>query len=119
MTSYTTKFKADRAISDNFFGDIVVADLNFDGNDDIAVVNNGGGNGGPLYNFYIQTNDKRFVLDNFLTDSVMYFPTKIIKAKKRLITYVHAGACCVGENIYQYNKTKNTWTQTNHKIIEQ
>lgn len=117
MTSYSTKFKTDREIVDNYFGDIVVADLNFDGIDDIAVINEIGGNGGPLYRYYIQTSDRKFVLNNFLTDSVTFFPTKIDKVKKRLITYVHAGACCVSKNVYQFSKASNTWKQTAHKIL--
>lgn len=117
MTSFSTKFKADREIVDNYFGDIVVADLNFDGKDDIAIINDGGGNGGSEYIYYIQTSNKKFVLETFLTDSVSYFPTKIDNTHKRLTTYVHAGACCVGEHIYQYDKTKNLWRQTSHKIL--
>lgn len=117
MISYTTKFNADREIMDNNYGEIVVADLNFDGYDDIAVVNDGGGNGGPLYNYYIQTNDKKFVLDRFLTDSVVYFPSKINSRSKTLTTYVHAGFCGLGEHIYKLEKKPNIWMEKSHKII--
>jgi hypothetical protein len=119
MTSYSTGFNSKREIVDNYFGDIVVADLNFDGNDDLAIINDGGGNGGPAYFFYTQTNKKTFIQDNYLTDSVTYFPTKINKTKKQITTYVHAGACCVGEHIYNLNKTTNKWNQTSHKILGQ
>jgi len=116
MTSFSTKFKANREIVDNYFGDIVVADLNFDGNDDITIINDSGGNGGSEYIYYTQTTFKKFVLEPFLTDSVVYFPTQIDKVKKQLTTYVHAGACCVGRHIYQYDKMKNSWHQIRHKI---
>jgi hypothetical protein len=116
-TSYTTKFNSKRQVVDNYFGDIVVADLNFDNKDDVAVINDSGGNGGPLYSYFIQTGKKKFTLDNFLTDSVTYFPHSIDKTKHRLITYVHAGACCVGKHIYQLNKSMDKWKQTSHKIL--
>ena len=117
MTSYTTNFKADREIVDNYFGDIVVADLNFDGYDDIAVVHDGGGNGGPLYNFYMQTNNRKFLKDNFLTDFVEFFPSKINNKNKTLTTYVHAGVCGLGEHIYKFDKKKNIWKEKSHRII--
>jgi hypothetical protein len=117
MTSYTTKFKADREIIDNYFGDIVVADLNFDGNDDIAVINNLGGNGGPPYTFYSQTNDKKFVIYKYLTDSVEYFPMEIDKMNRRITTLVHASAYSVAESVYQLNKKTNQWKRTGFKIL--
>jgi hypothetical protein len=45
MTSFTTNFNSDRKIVDNYFGDLVVVDINFDGKDDIAVINDSGGTG--------------------------------------------------------------------------
>jgi hypothetical protein len=117
--SYSTKYNSNRPVSDNYFGDIIVADLNFDNKDDIAIINDSGGNGGPLYSYFIQKDNNRFVEDKFLTDSVTYFPHKIDKSKHRLITYVHAGACCVGEHIYNLDKTTNKWKQTSHKLLRQ
>lgn len=117
MTSLTTKFKADREIVDNYYGDIVVADFNFDTYDDIAVVNDGGGNGGPLYSFYLQNNDRKFIKDNFLTDSVIFFPSKFNSKDKTLTTYVHAGVCGLGEHIYKLDKNTNNWTEKSHRII--
>lgn len=117
MTSYSTKFHSDREAVDNYFGDIVVADFNFDHKDDIAVISDCGGNGGPLYSYFIQNTEGRFTKDDFLTDSMTYFPTNIIIAKQQLITYVHAGACCVGEHIYQLDKNNKTWKQVSHKIL--
>ena len=117
MTSYSTQFKADREIFDNYFGDIVVTDFNFDGKDDIAVVYDGGGNGGPEYNFYTQTDTMKFVMDKYLTDSVVYFPNHFNKKKNEMVTLVHAGACCVGKHVYRYEKTTKKWKQISHKII--
>lgn len=117
MTSYSTKFNSNRQVVDNYFGDIVVADLNFDNKDDIAVINDSGGNGGPFYSYFIQTNNRTFSLDKFLTDSVIYFPNKIDKSTREIVTLVHAGACCVGKHIYHLDKTTNCWRETSHKIL--
>lgn len=102
---------------DNDYGDMVVADLNFDLMDDIALVNDLGGNGGRFYSYYIQRNNK-FVLNQFLTDSMVYFPSKIISKKRQLITYVHAGVCGLGEHKYGIDKKTNDWKEVSHRIID-
>ncbi len=117
MTSFTTKFKRDRKIVDNYFGDIVVADFNFDGYDDIAIVHDSGGNGGPLYSFYLQNKDSKFVKDNFLTDSICFFPSEIDSKEKTLTTFVHASVCGLGEHIYKLDQKRNNWTEKSHRII--
>jgi len=117
MTSFTTGFHATREAMDNWVGDIVIADLNFDNRDDIAAVRDAGGNGGPFYNYYIQSPDKKFVFDSFLTDSVSYFPSTIDKPQKYLITLVQAGACCVGRHVYHLDIKTGTWSETSHKIL--
>ncbi|MDI3321001.1 XAC2610-related protein [Pinibacter soli] len=116
-TSYTTHFKSNRRIVDNDFGDIVVADLNFDGDDDIAVVNDCLSSSGPTYSYFMQTNRQQFALDKFLTDSVSFFPSKINVKNKTLTTYILAGACGIGEHIYQFDKKTNTWKQKRHTLI--
>jgi hypothetical protein len=116
VTSYTTKFNSDRKILDNYFGDIVVADLNFDKKDDIAFINDNGGSSGPSYSYYIQDNDKKFRLDSFLTDTMTFFPTIIDKKKLCLTTYAVVGACCMSEDVYRFDKAKNHWQRIKHKI---
>ncbi len=117
MTSYSTKFKVDRRIIDNYFGDIVVADLNFDEKDDIAIINNCGGNGGPLYSYYVQTKDRKFILDKFLTDSMVFFPSEINKENKTLTTYVHAGICWLGERVYKFDEL-TSWKEKSYRRID-
>lgn len=102
---------------DNYFGDLVVADLNFDGRDDIALINDQGGNGGPVYSFYSQKADGKFILDQYLTDSISYFPTDIDRKGKTLTTYVHAGACCMGKQVYQFDKENSRWKMIEHVLI--
>jgi hypothetical protein len=117
ILSYTTKVNIDKEIADNYFGDIVICDLNFDSKDDIAIICNSGGNGGPSYNYYLQGLNKTFYIDKYLTDTMNYFPTKINSKNRTLITYVHAGVCWLGEHIYKLDRT-NKWTEKSHKTID-
>lgn len=116
MKSFTTGFNSSMQIVDNYFGDMVIADLNFDTLDDIAIIDDTGGNGGSEYLYYTQTQDKKFKLDKFLTDSMTYFPQKIDNKKHSLTTFVHAGACCLGKHVYHLN-ADTTWHQISHKIL--
>lgn len=117
MTSYTTGFKADRVNPDNYFGDIVVDDVNFDGYDDIAIVNDSGGNSGPFYSFYVQNGNKKFNKDNYLTDSVTFFPSVRNSKNKTLTTCGHAGAGYEGVKVYKLNAKKNTWSKISDRRI--
>jgi hypothetical protein len=117
VRSYTTGYKADEDVIDGYYGDIVVADLNFDGRDDIAVINDCGGNGGPLYSYYLQNKRKQFVLDKFLTNEMIFFPYEIDIKRKRLTTMVHAGACCVSETVYQYTQATGKWKKISERIL--
>lgn len=102
---------------DNDYGDLIIADLNFDAMDDIALVNDLGGNGGRFYSYYIQQKDHKFILDKFLTDSMVYFPSKLLTPRKQLITYVHAGVCGLGEHVYTYKTISSEWKETQHRLI--
>ncbi|RYU92968.1 XAC2610-related protein [Emticicia agri] len=116
VLSYSTKVDFKGVGDDNDYGNIVIADLNFDNKEDIAVINDSGGNGGVFYNYYLQENQK-FVLDKYLTDSMTYFPTKINKANRTLITYVHANAYQLAEHVYYFNNKTNNWIEKSQKFI--
>lgn len=118
VLSYATKTNIDKGVVDNYYGDIIVADLNFDEKDDIVVINDSGGNGGTFYSYFIQGDNHKFALEQFLTDSMTYFPSKINKKEKTLVTYVHAGVCGLGEHIYLLNQNTNQWAQKSHRIID-
>jgi hypothetical protein len=118
VLSYTTKTNVAKEVVDNYYGDIVVADLNFDDKDDLAVINDSGGNSGTFYSYFIQGDNHKFALEQFLTDSMTYFPTKINKTEKTLITYVPAGVCGLGEHVYLLDQGNNQWTQKSHRIID-
>ncbi|MBS1635889.1 MAG: hypothetical protein JST26_08180 [Bacteroidetes bacterium] len=117
VRSYTTGYRAEDEVVDGIYGDIVVADLNFDGLDDIAVVNDCGGNGGPLYSYYMQRKNGRFSLSKFLTNAMVFFPDEIDSKRKRLKTLVHAGACCVEENVYQYSPASGRWKRISSRLL--
>jgi hypothetical protein len=116
VRSYVTGVNKNKESSDNYYGDLVIADLNFDNLEDIIITNDIGGNGGTSYVYYTQNDSGKFIRDAFLTDSMLYFPTRIYPEKRMLLTLVHAGACCVGEHKYKLNN-KGEWHQISHKIL--
>jgi hypothetical protein len=118
VKSYQTHKNDSIKIVDNDFGDLIIADLNFDGKDDFAIIKDSGGNGGPSYNYYIQSTNLKFVRDKFLSDKMEFFPIQINRNDKTLITYVHAGANSLSEMIYSYNGMTNSWVIKSHKIID-
>ena len=115
--SYITGTNATQEAQDNNYGDLVIADFNFDSKEDVALINDSGGNGGPLYSFYLQTNNDRFKRNNFLSDTMKIFPSKMLSNTKTLITYVHAGACDVSENVFQWNEEKKDFTGISRTLI--
>ncbi len=113
MLSYTNIYNADRLEMDNYLGDVIIADFNFDNKDDVAVVN-AMSNSGAFYSYFIQSPDNKFVFNAYLTDSMSYFP-KIIKSKKELVTYVIAGACCYVEYHYRYLPRTKEWKEVSYQ----
>ena len=83
----------------------MIADLNFDGNEDIAVVVNVWSNKGYYYQYYLNT-PKGYQLDPFLTDSVQVFPSKIDTVLKQIETQAVAGICGVGVHSFGYKNAK-------------
>lgn len=116
--SYSTHKNDTLAAYDNLFGDMIIADFNFDGKEDFAIIKESGGNGGPLNNFFVQNADSKFILDKFLSDSVEFYPSKIDKNKRTITTYVHAGACLISENIFSYNSKTKNWRIKGRKLID-
>lgn len=116
MVSYSTGAHVFKEPVDNYVGDLAVADFNFDGRDDVALISDMGGNGGPLYSYFVQQPNLKFILDRYLTDSMSYFPD-IDKRRKTLTTYVHAGACCMGKHVYKSDRQIQRWKQIEHVIL--
>jgi len=99
--SYTTGYNENIKDNENDWGDLILADFNFDGEEDFAIKGEEGGNGGPLYLFYIQDKSGAFAIDQFLTEEMIFFPKKIDPAKKQLTTLVRANTYEDCERVYQ------------------
>ncbi len=118
IRSYSIENEYQNEVIDNDYGDLIIADFNFDNKDDIALIRDSGGNGGPLYNFYIQSDSFQFKLDFYLSNNVIYFPQNIDQELQELKTIVHANAYQMCETIYSYNKRLDKWIIKNKKYIE-
>ncbi|HKC67722.1 MAG TPA: hypothetical protein VKG26_05795, partial [Bacteroidia bacterium] len=116
--SYTTGKNVNDIIADNNFGDILVADFNFDHKEDVALKHDSGGNGGPMYDFYLQAPDGKFYIDKYLSDSMRYFPVYFNPTNKTLATQVHANAYGENKNTFKFNPKTNTWQYIVSEFIE-
>ena len=94
------------SVSDGIYGDLVVADFNFDGKEDLAVAFEVGFS--EFYNFYLQDNGK-FVLNNYLTDSVGLIPNLDV-ANKTLTTWIREGANRIQIQTFLYNGEKKQFS---------
>jgi hypothetical protein len=115
--SYSTLKNAKAVAQDNDFGDIIIADFNFDTLEDIALKNNSGGNGGPTYNFYIQNNTGKFVLNKYLSNKMEFFPLFINNKKKTLTTLVHANAYEQCKSTYTQDTLTNKWKKISKTFV--
>lgn len=117
VSSFSTKVNIED-ISYEHPADIVIADFNFDEKDDIAIANEITFSAGERYVYYIQQANQQFVIDNFLTKKMEFFPAEINSKNRTLITRVHAGACC--SNVYEYelNKRGTKWHKKSVETID-
>ena len=118
IRSYSTKINDKKIDEDNDFGDLIIADFNFDGKEDFAIKKDSGGNGGPLYEFYIQNNNQNFIKDDFLTNKLEFFPSSINKSKNTLTTLVHANAYERCKTVYKYNSKLKKWKRISKSFVE-
>jgi hypothetical protein len=100
------------------YGDIIVADFNFDDKDDFAIKKGEGGNGGPAYDYYIQNSDSTFILDKFLSDKLSCFPNHFNKTKKTLTTICRSTAVSVVETVYRYDALTNKWSVISNRDVD-
>ncbi|TCZ70465.1 XAC2610-related protein [Flaviaesturariibacter aridisoli] len=116
VRSYSTGWGNQREVVDQDFGDIVVADLNFDGRDDLAVKHDSGGNSGAYYTFYLQQPDGTFALHAFLTREVQVFPEKRDR-RRRELTAAWPHYCGVGLHTYRCATDGNTYRFVRRKML--
>lgn len=117
VRSFITGYNEKNEVLDNNYGNLIIADLNFDSKEDIVVVNDCVEGGGPYYNYYIQNTNGKFVLDKYLTKRMIFFPSIIDVPKRTLITYVHAGVCCLGEHTYILDEI-GSWDEIDTVFID-
>lgn len=116
--SYITMKNANYKDMDNYSGEIVVADLNFDGLEDFATPIDQGVDNGPHYAFYIQNKNYRFEINNYLTDNVIWFPEKI---NNSLMTFTNMIPCTIyglNYNTFKYNSASNKWSKIEDYTID-
>jgi len=117
VRSFSTHVNQDSVALDNDYGDIVIADFNFDRKDDFAIKNNSGGNGGPEYRFYIRDANGEFIFDKFLSEKMIYFPVRINNANRTLTTLVHANARQLTETKYKLNPETRKWKMVKSRLL--
>jgi hypothetical protein len=117
VRSYVTGTNQQAQVVDNDYGDLVVADFNFDGHDDFAVKLDSGGNGGPLYNFYLQKPSGQFALSSFLTEEMQFFPKRFDASRHTLTIVVHANYKQMRETTYQVNTQTDAWRQIRQRLV--
>ena len=110
VKSYSTKINSELPTGDeNDSGNLIVADFNFDGLEDLAIKYDVGGNGGPLYMFYLQAKDKKFYKSSYLSEVVEFFPVEINSTNKTITTFLHANAYQKNRRIFKYNQKAKKW----------
>lgn len=118
VSSFSTGFQSKYSNGmDNIFGDIVVADFNFDNRDDIAVVSSSGGNGGPLYHFYMQTKNRKFAFDEFLSRTVAHVPRLVDHKTRTLTIYSRVNAFQMLKRVCQLPVKTREWIIVSSEYI--
>ena len=82
----------------------------------LAIKKAEGGDAGPLYFFYLQTGEGEFEIDDFLTDSMAYFPFVIDAKAKHLITLVYANDYQMNETVFELKGKKN-WKEVSNRLV--
>jgi len=110
VKSYSTKVNSKLPVGgENDSGNFIVADFNFDGLEDFAIKRDPGGNGGPLYAYFLQAEDKKFYKSSYLSNLVEFFPIEINIIKKTITTLVHANAYQKNKRTFKYNPKAKKW----------
>jgi hypothetical protein len=106
VRSYATGKHANEDVADNYWGDLIVADVNFDGREDLAVAEDSR-NTGTTYGFYIQSSAGTFIRDRYLSDG--FFPYKIDRKNKTLTTSTAASTGGYTETVLKYDPRTKKW----------
>lgn len=118
VRSYTTGKNKDIEVVDSDFGDLIIADLNFDGKEDLAIKRESGGAVGPFYEFYIQNEKNTFTKDTYLTEKMSSFPSDIDWKEKTLTTNIFATYYSSHQTVYKYNTVTKKWMLIKSQYIK-
>jgi len=116
--SYITKKNLNFPSMDNYCGEIVVADLNFDGLEDFATPVGAGADNGSHYQFYIQNKHHKFVSNSYLTEKVMWFPEQINDSLKTLTSSVPCTVRGLWFRTFRYDTISNRWRRIEDYVID-
>jgi hypothetical protein len=102
---------------DNYCGEIVVTDLNFDGFEDFATPVGSGADNGPHYAFYIQDTNGKFNHNLYLTKNLIWFPETI---NNSLMTFTTTVLCTAGTRLetFKYDIASKKWKKMNAHFID-
>lgn len=103
---------------DNYCGEIVIADLNFDGLEDFATTIGSGADNGPHYAFYIQKEAGKFECNNFLTKEVVWFPEVFNDSLNTFKTIVPFGCCALRHHTIKYDSIQKKWKSIRDVVID-
>jgi hypothetical protein len=116
--SYITGKNANYNDMDNYCGEIVVADLNFDGLEDFATPINSGVDNGPHYAFYIQNRNNKFEYNKYLTKNLTWFPEKINDSIMSFTSSVPCGVYGTWYRTFKFDTILKTWKKTKDYTID-
>ncbi len=117
VQSYATGFNTQRDNADSDYGDLVVADLNFDGREDLAIKTQEGSNSGSWYAYYLQDSTGKFRRNKYLSDEMGFFPAEMNKKKRTLTIVIHLNVAAFGEITYKLDTTTQKWCKISSKTI--
>jgi hypothetical protein len=114
VRSLVTSYNDTAEIVDGYPGYFVMADFNFDSNEDFCVARDAGGTNGPIYNYYLFNNDS-FSLDNTLSNEGQNYVVKFDKSSKTLVARSMVGANCMHMRYFFYTDKKQ-WIVNNNPV---
>jgi hypothetical protein len=108
--SFSTNYNTSIECEDGHCGDIIIADLNFDGLDDIAIADHYIASS-ILYSFYLQSKGRKFVKSDYLSDTIGYFPSDISKRDCTLTTVKLDSYSSFKTTVYKFIVDENRWVE--------
>lgn len=92
--------------------DLIITDLNFDGEEDLMVKSDCGGSGNASYTFFTRSTKETFAEDRFLTREFKRYPNSVNQKTKSVSLIERANAWGKTENVYEYDSANRRWVRT-------